>query len=125
MSYTIEIYYKSGDSFQDYETTGSVEITWENLDRAKEALQVLAEHERLHNAADSYCASDKDREAFENCRGYHKDKKYGLVQVQLPLDDGTMQPIYPFWQGYFERLISAKIVTVTDENGNTDMEVIF
>jgi hypothetical protein len=41
------------------------------------------------------------------------DNNYTEEPLKIVLDEGEKE-ITPFWQGYFERLISAKIVIVND-----------
>jgi len=120
MRYTIEIAYQTGDSFSSHETTGELGISWESLDKAKEALQRIAAIEKLEDKF-SYTTSEADKDLERvKLAGYTKQERWGSWGLSLQLDDGTEQPVHPFWHGYFERFISAEIVPV--DRGNTDMK---
>ncbi len=119
MKYTIQLNYTTGDSFSTYDTSGDIEVTWENLDVAKAALQRIANHERAYRSADKYSSNAKDRESFSKVPGYTSE--YAIL---LPMDDGSEQKVFTFWQGYFEHLNSAEIVTTRD-HGSDDMRVYF
>lgn len=120
MRYTIEIAYQTGDSFHSEETTGELGISWENLDKAKEALQRIAAIEKLEDKF-SFSTSEADKDVERaKLAGYTKHERWASWGLSLQLDDGTEQPVHPFWHGYFERFISAEIVPV--DRGNTDMK---
>ena len=52
--YRIKISYLTGDSFGTQDTYDYLELTWKNLDIAKENLQRIKEHYELYEAVDSY-----------------------------------------------------------------------
>lgn len=68
--YTIEINYKTGDSFHDENRTEKIGMAWKDYDKAKEALDRIYEHhdfwighfEDLHSAE---IVLDKDTSSIE------------------------------------------------------------
>jgi hypothetical protein len=109
MKYTIELEYYTGDTFSTNLTTSSLEITWENLEKAKEALERIKIHDEAYRKAESCYAKKEDQEAFKNTPGYT-----GEYTIKLPMDDGSEQPVYLFWQGYFDKLVGGEIIPSPD-----------
>lgn len=104
--YGIKVYYQTGDSFSSYEQEDMVELDWDNLDKAEEALNRIEEHyhwyEDVHN---SYRLHPKRVEE----PAWHKGIKYDFTLV-IPNDDGEPYQFIAPWCGYFESLHSAEIV---------------
>lgn len=95
--WTIEINYKTGDSFGSREETDQVGHAWYKLDKAKESLQMMKEH---HN----------------------KPAGYDELFCPIVTDDGMPCTIHAFWHGYFETLISAKIVHLDGQSDDMSFE---
>jgi hypothetical protein len=109
MRYTIEIEYQTGDTFQTYETSDDVGITWENLEVAKAALERIKVHHEAYEKADGWGSTSEHREAFTKVPGYVEG-----YSISLPLDDGSEHKTFTFWHGYFEHMQSAEIVPAKD-----------
>lgn len=86
--FDIEIHYKTGNSFNTEECRDMLGNPVSDIDVAKENLQRIKKHYKKHYDSPDY------------------GQKYELT---LLIDDGE-RTIMPFWIGYFEELISAKIV---------------
>src|SRR5688500_5033675 len=99
--WTIQIDYKTGDSFGSHNETSQLGISWENLDRAKEALEHIRQINEIERNDD--WREDPDFAALPY---------YGEHSIMLPLDDGTEHKHSTFWKGYFEHLLKAQIVVV-------------
>lgn len=106
MIHEIEIKYKTGNSFGSHEETCTVGAVWFDLPSAKKALQDIREH---YGMCEAYHDNDFK---YEN---YHKDSwfdvEYPKDRLVLTLSDGTTQIVSAFWMGYFETLVSAKIIS--------------
>src|SRR3982751_6236244 len=106
MRYTIKIDYTTGDTFQTYETSEELGISWENLDVAKEALRRISELDKIESDNESI---ERGWAKFEKKKIEYVDPKtlksyspeYPEVCIMLPLDDGTEHRHSTFWRGYF------------------------
>lgn len=124
--YGITISYQTGDSFGSEDTTGEVGCSWTDINKAKAALQAIAEHYRLrdefdrlpYTRQDEFMISIKDKSWYCDMEGSSYMWRHAL---KVEKDDGEMQQISAFWCGYFERLYSAEISV----EGDTDMKVTF
>jgi len=120
--YTIECYYKTGNSFGSHEETTILEVSWDNLDIAKEALKRIKEHWEWYKYEDN-----KTNYRYFNTDKIVKKPKWHKVKTKwdehdllnLPTDGGVDFQFYPPWIGYFETLRGAKIIVA-----NSDMEFI-
>lgn len=125
MRYTIEVSYKTGDTFQSYDTSHELGISWENLDMAKEALRRIKEQYEV----------ETDNEHAERWGRFYPEAKfrdpkdfkwyspkYPEVSIMLPLDDGTEHCHGTPWRGYFEHLYGAEIVPVNDTKEEEGMK---
>lgn len=132
MSYEIEIYYETGDSFGSENVTENLPYQWEDLEVAKAAIKQIKEHtEAAKQSESSRYRTPKDFfdvKEVEDKSWFHMDQDYGnwkeawKYSIKLPIDsNGEMMAFQAFWVGYFERIISVKIVIETDE----DMEILF
>ena len=130
-AWTINIKYKTGDSFSTHDTEDTVGMVWLDLERAKEALQVLKKH---HNAvtaiARCYKPDEKKRLIaeysteywFMNGKSYEESYEYN---IRVRGDGDDMHRIYAFWNGYFEHIQSAHIVLHNSSEDLNDMDVYF
>jgi hypothetical protein len=73
MEYRIKISYQTGDSFHSEDAEDYLELTWKNIDIAKENLQRIKEHYEMYkgiNSCSSYMKNLSKEEWFEK----NKDK---------------------------------------------------
>jgi hypothetical protein len=109
--YSINITYKTGDSYSSSIRQSEIELQWNNLKIAKENLLRIKEHYDWYNDNNSTYKSGNipEPEWHKNI----KTDKYIYDQTMfLKTDDGDEMIFYPFWFGYFERLISAEIIFI-------------
>jgi hypothetical protein len=75
VEYRIKISYATGNSFDSEDTTKYLELTWQNIDIAKENLLRIKEHYEMHRNIEGYgskltkeqwFAKNKDKEWFVN-----------------------------------------------------------
>jgi hypothetical protein len=120
--YKILLSYSTGDSFDTEDTSDYLELSWNDLDIAKQNLKRIGEHYRVYNLYDKMSnkydlkyLDKKDIDLFESRKSkdwFVADKdsyteRYSLI---LKTDAGKDWKISAFWCGYFEHLQSAEIV---------------
>lgn len=111
--YSIQISYKTGDSFSSRDDVDTLDLTWNKLEVAKENLKRIKEHylwyEEINN---SYKSRNRNQNPKEP--EWHKEIKIdhgdNNAIISLKTDDGKDFQFYAFWCGYFETLYSAEIV---------------
>jgi hypothetical protein len=103
--YYIEIYYETGNSFGSQDETSRLELTWDNLDIAKENVKRIKEHYEWYDAKGS---KHFYRPKKVPPKPKFVDSKYDF-SLKLLTDDGNDWQISAFWCGYFETLYSAEI----------------
>lgn len=113
MQYQIEVFYRTGDSYGSHDASTVLEMTWKDLDKAKDALKRIKEHYAWYQFKNDpeYMRRPKASEPE-----WHKSEKYDAI-VKVVLDNGKEVKFSAPWCGYFETLISAKILS-----GDPDME---
>lgn len=127
--YCIEVYYNTGNSFGSMEDRDIIPLSWENIDIAKENLNRIKEHNEFVNELnDSTYKIDNTRSRSEIIDS--RSNKDWLVltndeyesenYIMLMKDSGEFTRVYCFWVGYFESIISAKIII-----NNEDTEINF
>lgn len=100
IKYQIRIDYKTGNSFESYETSDFLDgEPFENLEIAKENLKRIKAVNDYHEQP-YYSANKILRPEYYTEEGY----------LKLKADSGNEYQIYPFWIGYFECLLGAEIV---------------
>ncbi len=57
--YKIKLYYSTGNSYMSEDVYDYLELTWKNLNIAKENLQRIKEHYAMHRELDGYNSGDK------------------------------------------------------------------
>lgn len=128
-AYTIKITYRTGDSFNTYTTEDEVGMQWEDINKAKQALKWITEHYRAYQDANqSYrlrpnkfnVNTVKDKPWFSAGKIENWDWKFSMF---VEKDDGSVQQICTFWCGYFERLLEAEIIAVSEQDD--EMKVVF
>lgn len=116
--YKIHVFYKTGNSFGSHEEDRVLEMSWSNLDKAKAALKRIQEHYRWYESVhNTYRWDSKDVPEPE----WHKGIEYDFC-LKFELDNGEEVQFHSFWCGYFETLLSAKIIVPLEEN---DLEIRF
>ena len=135
MMYKIQLYYATGDSFESENVNKEIELSWENLDIAKENLKRIKEHYICYLVDQEY--SGKKSRYFNSLTDEQK-LMYDLrtqqpwypypneknapyhYSIKLIADNGNVFQISTFWCGYFEHLYSAEIIT-----DNSEMKITF
>ncbi len=112
-SYKIEVFYRTGDSYNSYDTSTVLEMEWKNIDNAKNALQRIKEHYAWYQFTNDplYMKRKKADEPM-----WHKGLEYDFC-LSFVLDNGKEVMFSAPWVGYFEDLHSAKILS-----DDSDME---
>lgn len=105
--YAIKVFYRTGDSFNTYDRDMILEMTWDNLDIAKENLKRIKEHYKWYDS--------KHNHSILNEKPISKpvwlaESKYDFV-LNLKMDDGNdFDYSASSWCGYFEKLYGARII---------------
>ena len=124
MSYSIEITYDTGDSFEERPNQKEIlELTWEDLSVAKDNLQRIKEHYIFYEKLKGTDYKQKDKVAKDMARqrwGVNHDPPGCLI---LSTDDGKDWQIHAYWIGYFERLRGAEIVTNKQDSSDMKFEI--
>lgn len=118
MKYKIQYFYRVGDSFSSEDRTSILEFEWENIDRAKEALQRIKEHYLWFKSLHDYSRFNAVK--IERPVWHDVGKDYeGMVEyvINLPLDAGNEVQFHVPWCGYFEALYSAEIIVDDSAEG--------
>lgn len=108
MSYQIHAEYETGDSNGRHDTSTTLEMVWEDLEKAKAALKRLEEHYRWYDGRDSWEVRYKKVAPPEE-PAWHVGLPYDFT-VKVLLDNGAEVQFLAPWCGYFERLRSLEIV---------------
>lgn len=127
IKFKIKIWYSTGDSFNTEDTTGILEMSWENFEVAKANLKRIKEHYICYKVDTEYYGkksaffnqlSPEDKLMYDTRKQqdwYREvDNNYHYTIV-LKTDAGTDWVISPFWIGYFENLSEGRIVTDDSE----------
>lgn len=148
--YKIKLYYSTGNSCMSEDVSDYLELTWKNLNIAKENLQRIKEHYAMHrelhgyNSGDKIFEKNKNKEWFvnspklycissnnaisekdkkkvgENNWEYRPDTYFAEHCINLKTDFGENMQIGAYWTGHFESLKTAEI-----EIDNTEMKIEF
>ncbi len=132
MKYIIKMKYQTGNSFGSSMAEDPVELSWENLDIAKENLKRIKEHYLFYR--EWYAAWRKPdlEELKKNAEikpwfvhripgGFSDDF---LHNIMLKLDSGEEHQYYAgMWCGHFERLMEAEIIP--EPGQDSDMFISF
>lgn len=122
--YTIKIDYSTGDSFNTYDTDTTLSGEW-TLEVAKENLKRIKSHYTLYQNRNNYYSMGmqvKGKDILEDAKKevwfYSDDNTYGIWEYCLNLleNDGSVKKYDTCWIGYFERLISARVISITPED---------
>ncbi|WAW11398.1 hypothetical protein vBAcePPAc_0021 [Aeromonas phage vB_AceP_PAc] len=129
--YTIEVNYKTGNSFGSHEETDEIGLVFKDVDQAKKALKALKEHYEFYKDFDKrYNKTQQELEEIISKKYSWFDYNYDFKSYDWPMYtclveccDGSIRSIPTgMWCGYFERLLSARIVAALDED---DLKVEF
>jgi len=82
MKYQIKIYYQTGDSYSNNDETIYLELTWNNLDVAKENLQRIKEHYEMYNDVEKMGRFSQKR-TKEQWFELNKDKEWFVYEPKL------------------------------------------
>jgi ADP-dependent phosphofructokinase/glucokinase len=128
MGYKILISYQTGDSFRSYDEEQYLETTWEDIDIAKENLQRIKEHYEWVQSHGRFSDGPlpiprfiKPRNKKDKIVEHYKNPTHTQIQfeyeyyIPIKLDDGTEEICCAFWNGYFQTLYRAKIVSTEDD----------
>lgn len=109
MYYDIELYYRTGDSFESKDIHDRLGVTWKDLDLAKENLERIKQHYLYYRQNNSWVWADEPK---------HKKPKFykSDTQVILLLDNEVEWVVNCSWIGHFESLHGGKIVITLGEN---------
>jgi len=124
MPYTIRIHYQTGDSFRTDEETDDVGAVWHDKEQARVALSYIKEHYQFYQEANaSWSRGRTIKEIKEDVlkKPWCMDGEYWEWRVVVPCMDGE-QELHAFWCGYFERLISATIVSLEEDEDSYSPE---
>ena len=109
-NYTIEIFYRTGNSFHSHSETETIGWLFETIEEATKCLLCIREHHKL-------CMDLEDYEARRNggrqgVLGKYAHKEWFDAEYPEQRFKFGDRFISTFWIGYFEQLYSAKIVYV-------------
>jgi hypothetical protein len=129
MSYRIKITYQTGNSFISHNVYEYLDLSWKNLDVAKENLKRIKEHYDMYCIVDGYVTPkgkihlfkmNEDKDWFVNIptltkeEEYRPDFHYATYCLFIKADNGNKMQMSAFWCGYFEKLIEIEIVLSND-----------
>jgi len=118
--YIIRVIYTTSDSFTPpHETDWVLDIKWESLDAAKQALNDLKEHHLAYMDLDEYSFKRKTKTELNKLKKKYKKKpwyekghsgeQFSSFILNLADDNGVRHPVYVGYHGYFETFVSAQI----------------
>lgn len=137
MSYSIEIYYKTGDSFNSYNETDKIGMVFKDIKDAEKALSIIGDHYKFVQKLENDTRIMRNRreiieQSLKELRGKEWYQPNPEIKFQKEIDgseknrlelfdfywqhyiylpvDGEKKHIETFWVGHFETPISAKIV---------------
>lgn len=116
--YDIEITYTTGNSFNTYTETDVVCVPVETLAEAKVNLQRIKQHWSIYQQKHGYSLTVQDIDYPD----FYIGKSDGII-LKTSTEEGQHEIMHPFWVGYFESLISAKIVELKDEDDELEFVV--
>jgi hypothetical protein len=117
MSYTIEIHYRTGNSFGSSDEKDTIGCVWQDKEQAQLALSYIKEHYECYKQVNGWNpkTTEKDMNKLVSKKPWVTEEldywQYGLM---LPCGEDT-QRVSAFWCGYFETLYSARIISTEDD----------
>lgn len=126
MRYTINIKYRTGNSFNTYNDEDTVGASWTDINKAKKTLKFIKQH---HEAVQEYSNLTylKRQEYLSTIKlsSWFSNDEYWQFQIKTEDDDGNELIIHSFWEGYFEDIHEAHIVVDEQSNEDNDMSIYF
>ena len=123
--YGIKVIYDTGDTFhQEHDVEYTLSLTWENLDKAKQALKDIEEHYHCYmickkewNAGKKEIKKARDKAmkspwCSEVCSEKSTHSDYWNYSLLLENDEGERVDEHICWTGYFESMVGADIINV-------------
>ena len=128
MSYQIVVTYDTGDSFhQEHDVEETVNMEWNDLDKAKQALKDIESHYHCYMICHKeWNADKKDKDqarakamkapwCSDVCKDNSSHRDYWNYSILLENDDGERKDCHICWTGYFESMVGADIVSTPDK----------
>lgn len=117
--YQIEVSYYTGNSFGSEDTKDFLELSWNNLEIAKENLQAIKEHYEMYNHIENppwgqkRIPREEIHEKYKNEWWFPETDNiyFAHYLMRLKTDEGKFMQQWNFWCGYFEGLYGAEIVS--------------
>lgn len=119
MKYKIQYNYNTGDSFSHTDgLEDSLEVTWENLDIAKENIKRIEEHYKAFQKVNGWSMRrGSNWDNYKHERWYHSE-----YSIKLLTDKNEEYIEYTgSWCGYFESL---NYVGIIPDNDDSDMKIV-
>jgi hypothetical protein len=118
MKYQIEINYQTGNTFGSHDEDRIIDdVVFEDLESAKEALQIIKKHHEMTQASSGYLSQEERAIRLQeiSMQPWAVKSKFGgdydySFKVRTSKDSQHWVEVYAFWKGYFERLHEAKII---------------
>lgn len=124
--YTIEIHYRTGNSYGSEDCVEQIGLQWEDKALARKALQSIKENYELYQENEnSFSRSRNRKEILKDVvrktwyinaiksEWDERDPGFGICAAQM--DNGDWRNLPMFWLGYFETLHEAKVICVGDD----------
>lgn len=128
MRYKIEYNYYTGNSFGSEDSTGVLELEWEDLQVVKDNLKRIQEHWKYYSAKEDlksfYGRNKENLNIVENVEKSQPDwyvkpegdnDNHNHYCIILYTDNGKPWQFWCPWCGYFEGLYGAKIINVESD----------
>ncbi len=110
MPYTVKVVFETGDSYGSEITEDCIEMSWNNKELAQQAMRDIVDHEEF--AQDKY--AEGAEEEYSN-KLWWCDEYSGFV-LKLETDSGDRHKVTVPWTGYFESIISARVISTDDKD---------
>lgn len=120
--YSIKISYATGNSFGSSDEVDFLELTWKNLDIAKENLRAIKEHYDMYQLVDGYStARSNRRQNIEN----NKDKEWFVNKPKLfctsqnrAIDENQKDKFPNDWEYRIDDHYAVYCLKLKADNGN-------
>lgn len=117
MQYTIEVSYRTGDSFSSEDTTDAVGV-FDSIEDAKEACKHILEHHKFFTSISGWrITADMAKPLIKKAKkepwaALSEWDENQLSEFSVAYKD---QRLHAFWMGYFEHLHSLKIIPLQED----------
>lgn len=127
--FQIEVDYQTGNTFGSSDETRIIEdLFFDDIESAKEALQILKKHHDMTQRQIAYLPKEEQQEHLVTLSlqpwavksSYSPSYEFEF-KVRTSKDSTEWVQVYAFWHGYFERLHEARIV----DAGRDELSVSF